>query len=163
VTLTVAHRRRALAGSAGAAVFVAALGAAMTDLSPWYYSLVQPSWAPPDWLFGPAWTLIFGLTAYAAYLYWVGDTDNVRRRRGLMLFALNGMLNVLWSFLFFKMKRPDWALLEIPLLWISILALMVWVAPASRLASGLLVPYLAWVAFAGYLNRAVVQLNAPFA
>lgn len=157
-----ARKRRALVWSALAALFVAALGATMTDLSPWYYALEQPAWAPPDWLFGPAWTLIFGLTAMSAYLVLIGEASSLRRRRLLMLFAFNGLLNVLWSFLFFKMRRPDWALIEIVALWLSILALMIGVARSSRVASVLLLPYLAWVAFAGWLNRAVVQLNSPF-
>lgn len=157
-----ARKRRALVWSALAALFVAALGAAMTDLSPWYYALEQPAWAPPDWLFGPAWTLIFGLTAMSAYLVLIGEASSLRRRRLLMLFAFNGLLNVLWSFLFFKMRRPDWALIEIVALWLSIWALMIGVARTSRVASVLLLPYLAWVAFAGWLNRAVVQLNSPF-
>ncbi len=163
MTSAAARNWRALAWSAGAAIFVAALGGAMTDLSPWYYALQQPPWAPPEWLFGPAWTVIFALTAASAYLHHVNEGNPQRRRRVLMLFAVNGMLNVLWSFLFFKLQRPDWALVEIPVLWLSILGLTVAVRRSSVVASWLLVPYLAWVAFAGWLNRAVVQLNGPFA
>ncbi len=134
----------------------------MTDLSPWYYALKQPGWAPPDWLFGPAWTVIYGLAALSATLVWSHEPHPALRRRVLMAFAANGMLNVLWSLLFFKMRRPDWAAAEIVMLWLSILGLIALAWPRSKLAALLLVPYLAWVSFAGLLNRAVVTLNAPF-
>jgi tryptophan-rich sensory protein len=162
VSLDRARRRRALGWSAAAAVAVAALGAAMTDLSPWYYSLAQPSWNPPDWLFGPAWTLIYALTAWSAALAWFAEARPVLRRRLLMAYAFNGMLNVLWSYLFFKMQKPDWAAVELIVLWLSIVGLIALAWPRSKLAALLLVPYLAWVSFAGLLNRAVVLLNAPF-
>ena len=84
------------------------------------------------------------------------------RRRIIGLFALNGFLNILWSDLFFRLHRPDWALAEVGFLWLSILLLIVTVAPASRKAAWLLAPYLAWVAFAAVLNAAVVRLNYPF-
>ena len=79
-----------------------------------------------------------------------------------MLFAANALLNVLWSELFFGLHRPDWAWLEVAPFWLSVLALMVFLWPVSRRSSWLLAPYLAWVAFAGYLNWAVVRLNGPF-
>jgi tryptophan-rich sensory protein len=85
------------------------------------------------------------------------------RARIILLFAINGVLNVLWSGLFFRLHRPDWALAEVGFLWLSIVALIVALAPLSKTASWLLVPYLAWVTFAALLNRAVVQLNSPFA
>lgn len=78
------------------------------------------------------------------------------------LFALNGFLNISWSLIFFRLQRPDWAFYEVILLWLSILALIVYCGRFSKTAAALLVPYLAWVSFAGALNWAVVQLNAPF-
>ena len=81
----------------------------------------------------------------------------------MALFGVNALLNVLWSELFFEWQRPDWALAELVVLWLSIVLLIVVLVPISRRASWLLVPYLAWVSFAGVLNLAVVQLNAPFA
>jgi translocator protein len=71
------------------------------------------------------------------------------------------VLNVAWSVLFFRRQRPDWALLEVPLLWLSVLALIVLLWPRSRTASLLLIPYLAWVSFAAFLNYTIVQLNRP--
>jgi tryptophan-rich sensory protein len=146
-----------------AALGVAVLGALMTDLGDWYYGLRQPSWKPPDWLFGPAWTLIFALCAMAGVTAWRAIHERTRREWLLVLFSANAFLNVLWSLLFFRLRRPDWALIEVAFLWLSIVALMVFVRPDSRRAAVLLVPYLAWVTFAAALNAAVVQLNGPFA
>jgi tryptophan-rich sensory protein len=145
-----------------AALAVAVLGGLATDLGTWYEALRKPAWQPPDWAFGPAWTLIFALAAIAGVLAWRAAPNGAARERILLLFAINGFLNVLWSLLFFRLHRPDWALIEVGLLWLSIVALIVGLAPHSRAASWLLVPYLLWVSFAAMLNLAVVRLNAPF-
>ena len=146
-----------------AATAVAGLGASLTELGPWYYGLNKPWWQPPDWLFGPAWTAIFGMAAASGVLAWNGAPGTrVSRRRIIGLFALNGFLNILWSDLFFRLHRPDWALAEVGFLWLSILLLIVTVAPASRKAAWLLVPYLLRVGFAAVLNLAVVRMNYPF-
>ena len=141
---------------------VAGTGAFLTELSSWYHGLRRPSWQPPDWLFGPAWTIILSAASLSLFL----ALRNVSDRRGqliiLGLFVVNGVLNVLWSPLFFKLRRPDWALLEVPLLWLSILVPIVVMWTASRYSSLLLVPYLLWVSFAALLNFAIVQLNRPF-
>jgi tryptophan-rich sensory protein len=149
--------------AAAAAAAVAGLGALVTDLGPWYYGLRQPAWKPPDWLFGPAWTLIFALAALAGIAGWRGAPDRAMRAQLVALFALNAVLNVLWSVLFFRLHRPDWALVEVGFLWLSIAALIVVLTPVSKAAGWLLVPYLAWVTFAALLNFAVVRLNHPFA
>jgi tryptophan-rich sensory protein len=140
---------------------VAGLGGWATQLGPWYAALEQPPWKPPDAAFGPAWTLIFTLTAWAAVRVWRRCEGAVRRRFAAAL-ALNAALNVSWSVLFFTLHRPDWALAEVVLLWASVALLVVLAWPVDRRAALLLVPYLVWVAFAGALNAAVVQLNAPF-
>jgi benzodiazapine receptor len=144
------------------ATAVAALGALMTDLGPWYVNLRKPSWQPPDWLFGPAWTLIFALCAISGYLAWRGAPNRGGRDGIIGLFALNGFLNVLWSTIFFHVKRPDWALVEVGLLWFSIVLMIVVLMRYSKTASLLLLPYLAWVTFAAVLNWSVVRLNSPF-
>ncbi len=145
--------------AAAAAIFVAVLGATVTDTGPWYQSLKKPSWQPPDWLFGPAWTLIYSLTAAAGVLAWRSTTDRASRDLLLAAFAANGFLNVLWSVLFFKLRRPDLALYEVSLLWLSIVVLIVLCRKSSSLAAWLLVPYLLWVSFAAFLNFTVVRLN----
>lgn len=148
--------------AAVAALVVGAFGAWMTELGPWYYGLRVPSWKPPDWLFGPAWTLIFSLAAIAGVLAWRNARTRGARVAILLLFALNINLNILWSGLFFRLQRPDFALVEVVFLWLSIALLMAGLWRHSRLASGLLVPYLAWVTFAGVLNLAIVRMNGPF-
>ena len=145
-----------------AAALVAALGATMTDLGPWYRDLRKPAWQPPDWAFGPAWTLIFALTALSGVISWRSAPDRTRREWIIGLFALNGFLNILWSALFFRAKRPDWALVEVVFLWLSIVWLIAGATRHSRSARLLLVPYIAWVTFAAILNLAIVRLNGPF-
>lgn len=146
----------------GCAVLVAAIGGTVTEIGPWYRSLTKPWFQPPDWAFGPAWTLIFALAALSAAQAWRDAPDQAAREWLIGLFALNGFLNILWSLLFFKLRRPDWALFEVVLLWASIVLLIVVLGRYSRLGALLLVPYLIWVSFAAYLNLAVVKLNAPF-
>jgi tryptophan-rich sensory protein len=165
-------RARAIATAAASALTVALLGALTTDLGPWYTSLKEPSWKPPDLLFGPAWTLIFACAAAAGFIAWSrnpathGRHDVVadRREREWMLaaFALNATLNLVWSLLFFRLHRPDWALVEVIALWLSIVLLIVMAGRRAAAAGWLLAPYLAWVSFAALLNQAVVRLNAPF-
>ncbi len=145
-----------------AAALASGLGAFATDLSPWYYALQKPSWQPPDWLFGPVWTTIFALAAVAGYLAWQKAPDRSSRRRMMQAFSINLFLNVLWSVLFFRLQRPDFAFLEVALLWASIATLMVIMWSYSRTSSALLFPYLAWVSFAAFLNLVVVRLNSPF-
>ncbi len=148
--------------AAGLAVVVAALGGSMTVLDDWYYGLIQPPWAPPDYLFGVAWTIIYALTALAGAKIWQSAPTSRDAEIALGLFAFNGFLNILWSFLFFRLQRPDWALIELVPFWLSILALILFCGRWSRSAAWLLLPYLLWVGFAGLLNLAVVRLNAPF-
>ncbi len=145
-----------------AALAVLAMGAGgglLTDLGPWYQDLVQPEWKPPDIAFGPVWTTIFVLAAIGGVLAWSAAENLADRRLILGLFGVNAVLNLGWSALFFQLKRPDWALAELVLLWLSILALIVGLKRLSLAASLLIVPYLAWVTFAGVLNYAIVQLN----
>jgi benzodiazapine receptor len=149
--------------AAGVAVFVATLGGTLTDTGPWYQDLRKPSWQPPDWLFGPGWTLIFALATVSAVYAWRGAQDRAQREWVIGLFALNGFFNVLWSLLFFALRRPDWALGEVAFLWLSILVPMIVFWRFARPATVYLVPYLLWVSFAAFLNLTVVRLNAPFA
>ncbi len=155
-------RARAVGTAALCALAVAVLGGLSTDIGPWYAGLQRPPWQPPDLWFGPAWTLIYSLCALSAASAWRAEADAKRRQSLLVLWLLNAVLNLGWSLLFFRLQRPDWALFEVVLLWLSIAHLIVWCWPRSRVAAGLLVPYLLWVSFAATLNRAVVQLNGPF-
>ncbi len=146
-----------------AAILIAAIGATMTDLGPWYQNLQQPSWRIPDAAFGVVWTVIFSLAALSAAKGWT-STRSPSKRQGLVtLFAFNGFFNVLWSLLFFKMQRPDYALTEVAFLWLTVLALIIYLWPISKRASILLWPYLIWVSIAAFLTYEIVQLNGPFA
>ncbi len=140
------------------AIIVGGLGGAATDIGPWYYGLVKPSWQPPDWLFGPVWTTIYVLTAIAGVRAWRRG-NLIERRFFAGALALNLVLNVLWSVIFFTLKRPDLALLEVVPLGLSIALLMLLVRRCSPLSSVLLLPYLLWVGFAAYLNWTIVRLN----
>ena len=145
------------------ALILGGAGGILTEIGPWYRNLKKPSWQPPDWLFGPAWTIILGLAAWDAVLSWNGAGDEAGRMTVIALFAANFVCHFLWSPLFFTRKRPDWALIEVVPLWLSVLALCVMLRQFSVLASWLIVPYLAWVSFAACLNLAIVRLNGPFA
>jgi translocator protein len=142
-----------------AAAMVAGLGASVTEIGPWYHGLNKPSWQPPDWLFGPAWTLIFACAALSASTAWMAARSRIDREWIVGLFCLNGFLNVLWSLLFFRLHLIGWAGLEVVALWLSILALILLTRRYSTTASLLLLPYLAWVAFAAVLNWTVISLN----
>lgn len=137
-------------------------GALATTVDQWYEDLRKPSWNPPNWLFGPAWTLILGLAAWAGVLAWDQTRDPAEHLRIAVLFGFNIVFHLAWSPLFFNLRRPDWALMEVPLLWLSVLALMIGLAPLSERAALLLLPYLLWVAFAAYLNLVIVRMNPPF-
>jgi tryptophan-rich sensory protein len=134
-------------------------GGLSITIGSWYRDLRKPPWNPPNWAFGPAWTVILGLAAWAGVLAWTHSRSPADHARVAILFAINVVLHTLWSPLFFNLRRPDWALMEIPFLWLSILALMIGVEPLSPLASLLLMPYLLWVSFAAFLNLTIVRLN----
>jgi tryptophan-rich sensory protein len=137
----------------------ASAGALLTNLDEWYFNLKQPSWKPPDEAFGIIWSTIFALCAAAAWLSWNSVKNHEKRMLLLILFLINGVLNVLWSVLYFQMHRPDWSFLECFALLVSILSL-IWVQwRASKTASLLIVPYLIWVSTATVLNWQTVVLN----
>ena len=147
----------------GVAVLLGVFGGLMTPIGAWYRALRKPSWQPPDWAFGPAWTIILGLAAWSAVIAWRAAPDASARGDVVILFATNAVFHALWSPLFFRARRPDWALVEVVFLWASLVALVVGLWPISPIASLMIVPYLLWVSFAAFLNRAIVRLNAPFA
>ncbi len=144
------------------AVILAVGGGVLTTIGAWYYALKKPSWQPPDWLFGPAWTVILGLAAWAFVLSWDAAAAQGQSNLLVALYVVNAVFHFAWSPIFFTLKRPDWALVEVPFLWASVLALAVFLRDWSVLASWLIVPYLAWVSFASVLNWKIVQLNRPF-
>lgn len=146
-----------------AAILVAVAGGVLTTTGPWYRELRRPSWNPPDWAFGPVWTTIFTLTAFSGVMAWNADASPAARSVLVAAYIVNGILNIAWSGLFFRMRRPDWAFVEVIFLWLSIAALIAVTARVSTLGALLLLPYLAWVGVAAYLNLTIVRLNPPFA
>ncbi|MEE4200628.1 TspO/MBR family protein [Erythrobacter sp.] len=144
------------------AIVLGGAGGLLTEIGDWYHRLEKPSWQPPDWLFGPAWTIILGLSAWSFYRAWVRAES---LEGGIIigaLFAANFLLHLAWSPLFFKLKRPDFALVENIFLWFSVLALFVVLPRFDPLGGWLNLPYLLWVSFAFVLNWKIVQLNGPF-
>jgi len=146
----------------GCVAIVALIGGLMTDVGDWYASLRKPAWCPPNWAFGPGWTVIFVCIATSGVMAWEYAPDDTTRGTLALLFFVNALLNIAWSPLFFKLRRPDWAIVELVPFWLSILALVIYIAGIRPLAALVMLPYLAWVTFAGLLNLRVVQLNKPF-
>lgn len=145
-----------------AAFVVAAIGGTLTDLGPWYQELAKPDWTPPPAVFPIAWTSVFALVVIAFVYAWKGAPNTKVSDTLIGLFAANAFLNITWSLLFFRMQRPDWAFYELILLWTSVAVLVIYCWRYSKVASFVLIPYLAWVTIAGALNWEVVQLNGPF-
>ena len=141
------------------ALLMLGVGGATTRIGQTYRNLLKPAWNPPDWVFGPAWTIILALAAWAGVLGWTHARDASAHWRIAALFSVNIVLHGLWSPLFFNLNRPDWALIEALFLWLSIVALIAGLAPISVMAGQLLLPYLLWVTFAIVLNFAIVRLN----
>ena len=139
----------------------AAVGGLFTAraVADWYPTLAKPSWTPPSWVFGPVWTVLYGMMALAAWLVWL---RRGRRPWGaaVVVFVVQLVLNAAWSPLFFGLHRPGIAFVDIAALWAA-LAVTVWLFFRVRWAAGvLLAPYLLWVSFAGALNFAIWRLNA---
>lgn len=149
-----------LIAAIAAASTLAVAGGAMTPIGAWYRTLKKPRWNPPNWAFGPAWSIILALWAWSAYLAWGGAVDAAGQRAVLILFGLNFVFHLVWSPLFFVARRPDWAFYEVTFLWSSILAMLWFVPEYSVKASWLLVPYFAWVSFAACLNFTIARMNA---
>ena len=136
---------------------VAAFGALWTP-GPWYAALEKPSWNPPSWLFGPVWTTLYAMIAVAGWLVW-RRRETAPVRPAMIVYTLQLLLNGAWSWIFFGVHEMGWALVEIVLLaiLIAINAALFW--RVRRLAGALLLPYLAWVSFAAFLNATLWRLN----
>jgi len=140
----------------------AGIGGALTELDPWYFSLKHPEWKPPDPYFGVIWSTIFTLCAISGALAWQAAQSPNEQKRIILLFAANACLNILWSAIYFKLKRPDFAVFEVAFLWVSILFLIMGLWGISKKGALLLIPYWVWVSIATVLNVETVKLNGPF-
>jgi len=126
----------------------------------WYSGLAKPTLNPPSWVFAPAWTILFALMGISAFLIWKKGLDRKDIKIALSIFIGQLTLNAFWSIIFFGLHSPSSAFIEIIFLWLAILATIIAFAKISRLAAWLLIPYLLWVSFAGYLNYSIWQLNS---
>ncbi|MEQ1948360.1 MAG: TspO/MBR family protein [Bryobacteraceae bacterium] len=138
--------------------FAASAGAAFVSTGGWYAALQKPSWNPPAWLFAPVWTLLYAMMAVAAWLVW-REGGWPAQGPALRLFLLQWLLNALWTPLFFAMHLPGPAFVEIVVFWLALAATLVSFLRVKKLAGLLLVPYLAWVSFAAFLNFTIWRLN----
>ena len=130
-----------------------------SSVQSWYPTLEKPSFNPPAWIFGPAWTVLYVLMGIAAWLVWRTGWGRPEVRFALAVYALQLVLNGIWSLIFFGLRAPGPAFAEIVLLWLAIAATLALFWRVRPLASGLLVPYLAWVSFAVALNFSIWRLN----
>jgi tryptophan-rich sensory protein len=147
----------ALAGWVAVTFAAAAMGGLFLP-GDWYASLQKPAWNPPNWIFGPVWTALYTIMAVAAWLVWKRG-GFAGQRRALLCFLLQLLFNALWSPLFFGLHLPGLAFVDLVLLWLALLATVAAFWKAHRLAGAMLLPYLAWVTFAGALNFALWRLN----
>ncbi|MFW6003934.1 MAG: TspO/MBR family protein [Halanaeroarchaeum sp.] len=157
------HPRITLAIAIVGTELVGASGAVFTSmgLESWYPGLARPDLAPPDWVFAPVWTTLFALMGIAVWLVWreTTGTQGASARFALGVFAVHFAVNLAWSGVFFGLQSLLGGLLVIGVLWLLIVATMWAFATVDRRAAVLLVPYLVWVSFAGYLNYAFWALN----
>lgn len=138
----------------------AAIGSALTvpEIPTWYAGLTKPSFNPPNWIFGPVWTILYVLMAIAICRVWT-RSRGTERSRAAAIFAVQLVLNVAWSAAFFAGHSPGAGLVVILALLAAIVTTIVIFARIDRLAAWLLAPYLAWVSFASVLNAAIWVLN----
>jgi tryptophan-rich sensory protein len=130
------------------------------SVTTWYPTLEKPSFNPPNWLFAPVWTALYIIMGIAGALVWDRiDTDEENVKKGLRFFFIQLVLNALWSYLFFGLKNPMIAFVEIILLWLMIYETFVQFHKVNKTAAYLFIPYLLWVTFAMVLNGSIWWLN----
>lgn len=139
----------------------AAIGSFFTtpSIPTWYTSLNKPFFNPPNWIFGPVWTILYLFMAISLYIIGTKKSAKSERQQGIIYFFIQLFLNTLWSTVFFGFKSPLLALLVIVALWLAIFITFRRFVTMSKPAGWLLMPYLAWVGFAAFLNLCIVLLN----
>ena len=130
----------------------------VSGVATWYTTIVKPEWNPPSWVFGPVWITLYTLMGIAAYLIWQ-NKEKRGAKAALIVYGVHLALNALWSILFFGLQNPGAAFAEIIILLIFITATLILFWRVHKMAGVLLLPYLAWVSFAAYLNYAIWTLN----
>ena len=129
-----------------------------SNIESWHAYLEKPSFNPPNWLFGPVWTMLYILMGISLFMIWK-EPDSAQRKSALRLFCVQLLLNFAWSFIFFYFHQTGFAFLEIIVLWIAILLMIISFYRLNRSAAFLQLPYLGWVTFAGVLNASIWYLN----
>jgi tryptophan-rich sensory protein len=150
-----------LVGFMAASFTAGAIGSLATfaNVRTWYPLLHKPSWNPPSWIFGPVWTVLYVLMAVAIWRAWRASASDAVRARLVIGYFGQLALNAGWSIIFFGLKQPAWAFVDIIALWALLVALQIDIRRTDRLAGWLWLPYLLWVSFATALNLAIVWLN----
>ena len=145
--------------SIGVCQFAGIIGSIFTasTVSSWYPTLIKPNFSPPAWLFAPVWVILYFLMGISLYLIWQNKAKD--NKKSLIIFGIQLILNVFWSFLFFGLKSPLYGLIDILLLLAAIISTIASSFKISSYAAILLIPYLAWVCFATILNYSVMSLN----
>jgi tryptophan-rich sensory protein len=129
------------------------------EISGWYQKINKPAWQPPNWVFGPVWTVLYFLMGVAFYLVWKSPAPVKQKRMAMTLWIIQLVFNFFWSFIFFKKHQIDWALAEILILWFFILLTILYFGRISKVAAWLMVPYISWVTFASLLTYTIHELN----
>jgi len=131
----------------------------MGSLNNWYPNLIKPAYTPPEYLFGPVWIVLYTLMGISLYLVLLKDDKDPKVRFGVILYFVHLALNSIWTFIFFGLQQPLFALYEIAALFIVIVFLMIYYLRIDARATFILIPYLLWVSFAAYLNYQIWKLN----
>ena len=132
--------------------------ATASSINTWYVTFHKPFFNPPNYLFGPVWTTLYMLMGISFYM--ILQSRNSKYKKGaIYLFCIQLFLNFCWSFIFFKFQYLGLALIEIIMMWISILAMIIWFTKLNKTAAYLQIPYLCWVSFAAVLNASLWYLN----
>ena len=150
-----------LIASVALAFLAAGIGSYFTtsNIPTWYASLNKPFFSPPNWLFGPVWSLLYLFMGISLYLIWVSDSPQIQKKKAVLMYFIQLTLNVLWSVIFFGMRSPSVAIIEIIILEITIILTILQFKQISTKAARLLIPYALWVAFATILNLSIVVIN----
>ncbi|MFT3933454.1 MAG: TspO/MBR family protein [Chitinophagaceae bacterium] len=129
------------------------------EIQGWYAHINKPSWNPPNWLFGPVWTLLYVLMGIAFYKVWKTTTTADKKQWAIIIFIAQMALNFIWSYIFFNQHQPGWAFVDIVVLWLAIICTIIAFSRINSGAAWLLVPYISWVSFAAILNYVIWQMN----
>ena len=131
----------------------------MDAIQNWYLTLNKPFFSPPNWIFGPVWTILYAMMGIAAFLIYEKGFKKQEVKTALYFFAAQLFVNFWWSIIFFGMRNPILALVDIVIMWVLIITCIIKFKPLSKTAAYLLIPYILWVSFASVLNGAIWWLN----